>query len=142
MTRNEQNMDVSSTKRTTKDTGEQSVSSPPFDSAEYLLRTPPYLKQGYKLLEASLNSPLYSNCCRALEPIFRRCQRSSIVFPDNEQGLFTGLNRLLQENRELAVSFVICKPFHCRWEMIRCLRRVAFSATSQERDSVRFCPSR
>ncbi len=36
-------------------------SSPPFGSDEYLLRTPPYLKQGYKRLEAFLFSPPYSN---------------------------------------------------------------------------------
>jgi hypothetical protein len=46
-----QNRAISSTGRTRVNTCEQGVSSPPFGSSEYLLRTPPYLKQGYKELE-------------------------------------------------------------------------------------------
>jgi hypothetical protein len=38
------------------------MSSPPFGSSEYFLRTLPYLKQGYKRLEAFIFSPPYSNC--------------------------------------------------------------------------------
>ena len=38
----------------------QSMPCPPFGSFEYLLRTPLYLKQGYKLLEMFSLCPLYS----------------------------------------------------------------------------------
>ena len=69
MTRNEQNRAVSSTGRTRTNTSEQGVSSPPFGSSEYLLRTPPYLKQGYKGLEVFSSFPLYSNAATALQPI-------------------------------------------------------------------------
>jgi hypothetical protein len=45
----------------------------PLPHAEYLLRTPPYLKQHYKRLEEFLLLPLYSNrtatAVTALEPI-------------------------------------------------------------------------
>src|SRR5947209_17153992 len=42
--------------------------SPPFGSSEYLLRTPPDLKQGYKLLEVFSSFSLYSNCTATLQP--------------------------------------------------------------------------
>jgi hypothetical protein len=86
--------------------------NPPFGSAEYVLRTPPELKQGYKLLEAFSSFPLYSNAATALESIFRRCQRRSVVFPDNEQGVFPPPNRLRQKNQEYSICFAIGKQFH------------------------------
>jgi hypothetical protein len=39
----------------------ESFQIPPFGSPEYLLRTPPYFKQGYKLLEVISSFPAYSN---------------------------------------------------------------------------------
>jgi len=60
------------------------VSNPaksPLRHAEYLLRTPPWLKQGYKGLEASLFSHLYSNgtatVATAPEPISQGCKGDS-----------------------------------------------------------------
>lgn len=88
----------------------------PLRQSEFFLRTLSELKLGYKGLEILLFFILvqqpYSNGGRVLEPIFRRCYSVGIVFPNNEQGLFVDLNRLRQENRELAVSFGIGKPFH------------------------------
>jgi hypothetical protein len=43
------------------------MSSPPFGSSEYLLRTPPELKQGYKQLEVFSLYPLYSNRTATLQ---------------------------------------------------------------------------
>jgi hypothetical protein len=72
----------------------------------------PSLKQRYKRLESFLLLPLYSNGCRALESIFRRCQRSSVSFRDNEQGLFPGPNRLCQKHQEHPVRFGTGRSFH------------------------------
>jgi hypothetical protein len=52
----------SSTGRTWANFSEQRMSSPPFGSAEYVLRTPLCLKQGYKRLEIFSPFSLYSNC--------------------------------------------------------------------------------
>ena len=46
--------------------------SPPFGSAEYLLRTPPELKIGYKRLEVFSSYPVYSNAATVLHLIDRR----------------------------------------------------------------------
>jgi hypothetical protein len=46
--------------------------SPPFGSAEYVLRTPLYLKQGHKLFEAFSYYPLYSNAAISPHTIDQR----------------------------------------------------------------------
>src|SRR6266480_5170659 len=69
-TRNEQNRGVSSTKRIRADTSEQQMPSPPFGSSEYVLRTPLYLKQGYKGLEVFSTFPVYSNSTATLQQYF------------------------------------------------------------------------
>src|SRR6266705_2390773 len=43
----------------------------PLRHAEYLLRTPPYLNQGYKPFEVFYSLPQYSNCTAT--QIFRLC---------------------------------------------------------------------
>jgi hypothetical protein len=58
--------------RTPVNASKQALASPPFGSAEYLLRTPPDLKQGYKQLEAFSLFPVYSNAATALQPIDQR----------------------------------------------------------------------
>ncbi len=69
------------------------MSSPPFGSAEYVLRTPLCLKQGYKPLEEFAFSPLYSNrTATAAERgnLSRDCQRGNDIIPDNKQSIFPG----------------------------------------------------
>jgi hypothetical protein len=71
-TRNEQNRAVASTKWTRANTSEQRMSSPPFGSSEYLLRTPPELKRGYKMLEAFLFYLYTATAATAQEPNYQR----------------------------------------------------------------------
>ena len=105
----------------------------------YFLQAPLYLKQVYKGLEAYLFSPLYSNHSRALEPIFRRCQRSSVVFPDNEQDLFPGPNHPRQRSQNREVRFGTSRSFHLsteddkRLSQERVLRHELGSETARSR---------
>ena len=67
---------LQATGRTATNSHGQSMPNPPFGSSEFLLRTPPELKQGYQRLEVFSSCPVYSNpysnAATALQPIDQR----------------------------------------------------------------------
>lgn len=64
--------------------------------------------------------------------MFRPHQRISVIFHQNERGLFPGTKRLRQKNQDHPVLCGTTRSFRCRWRMIQGFRRNTFSATSSD----------
>jgi hypothetical protein len=93
---------------------------------------------------------LYYHFCTATVPqrqhrtgsIFRQYQRISVNFPDNEQALFPGPNRLRQKNQDHPVRFGTGRLYHLsteddqRLSQERVFRHEFGSATHEARDVI------
>ena len=92
----------------------------------------------------------YYHLCTATVPqrqhstgiIFRPYQRRSVIFPDNEQALFPGPNRLRQKNQDHPVRFGTGRLYHLsteddkRLSQERVFRHEFGSATNEARDVI------
>jgi hypothetical protein len=93
---------------------------------------------------------LYYHLCTATVPqqqhstgiIFRQYQLISVIFPDNEQALFPGPNRLRQKNQDHPVRFCTGRLYHLsteddkRLSQERIFRHEFGSATHEARDVI------